>query len=68
MAVAGNQRGETGLRVARKKLQARRKQTFQPGFGWVKPLLALLTVVGSAIGLTLMLKWMELAGLEEEGE
>jgi len=45
--------------VARKKLQARRKQTFQPGFGWVKPLLALLTVVGSAIGLTLMLKWME---------
>lgn len=59
MAAAGNQRRETGLRVARKKLQARRKHAFQPGFGWVKPALALLTVAGSAIGLTLMLKWME---------
>lgn len=44
--------------MARKKGQARRKQKFQPGFGWVKPLLALLTVTGSALGLTLMLEWM----------
>jgi len=45
--------------MAKKKLQARRKQPFNPSFGWVKPLLALLTVLGSALGLTLMLEWMK---------
>lgn len=45
--------------MAKKKLQARRKQPFRPGFGWVKPVLALLTVLGSALGLTLMLEWMK---------
>jgi len=44
--------------MARKQEQARRKQKFQPGFGWLKPLLALLTVAGSALGLMLMLEWM----------
>jgi cell division protein FtsQ len=45
--------------VARKKQQARRKQTFRPGFGWVKPLLGAFIIVGSALGLTLMLEWMK---------
>jgi cell division protein FtsQ len=44
--------------MARRKEQARRKQKIQLGFDWVKPLLALLTVAGSALGLTLMLEWM----------
>lgn len=45
----------------KQRLQARskQKQKFEPGFGWVKPLLAVLTVAGSAIGLTLMLDWMQ---------
>ncbi len=59
MAAAGNQRGETGVVVARKKQQARRKQAFRPGFGWVKPLLAVFIMVGSGLGLTLMLEWMK---------
>lgn len=45
--------------MAKKKLQARRKQTFTPSFGWVRPVLALLTVLGSALGLALMLEWMK---------
>jgi cell division protein FtsQ len=45
--------------MAKKKLQARRKQPFTPTFGWVRPILALLTVVGSALGLTAMLEWMK---------
>jgi cell division protein FtsQ len=45
--------------MAKKKLQARRKQAFRPSFGWVRPALALLTVLGSALGLTLMLEWMK---------
>jgi cell division protein FtsQ len=45
--------------MAKKKLQARRKQPFKPGFGWVRPVLALVTVLGSALGLTLMLEWMK---------
>lgn len=44
--------------MVKKKTQARRKQKIELGFDWVKPLLALLTVSGSAIGLTLMLEWM----------
>lgn len=44
--------------MVKKKLQARRKQKIELGFGWVKPLLALLTLSGSAVGLTLMLEWM----------
>jgi cell division protein FtsQ len=45
--------------MARKKLQARRKQAFRPGFGWIRPMLAVLTVAGSALGLALMLEWMK---------
>jgi cell division protein FtsQ len=45
--------------VARKKQQARRKQTFRPGLGWVKPLLAAFILGGSGLGLTLMLEWMK---------
>lgn len=45
--------------MAKKKLQARRRQPFKPSFGWVRPALALLTVLGSALGLTLMLEWMK---------
>lgn len=45
--------------VARRKLQARRKQPFRPGFGWIKPALALLIVAGSAVGMTVMLEWMK---------
>ncbi len=44
--------------MSKKKGQARRKQVFKPTFGWVRPLLALATVLGSALGLTLMLEWM----------
>ena len=45
--------------VARKKRQARRRQPVRRGFGWVRPTLALLTVVGSAAGLALILEWMK---------
>ncbi len=44
--------------MATKKQQARRKQKFQPGFGWVKPVLAAITLAGSALVLTLMTEWM----------
>jgi len=42
-----------------KKQQARRKQKFQPGFGWVKPLPALFSVAGSVLSLALMLNWIQ---------
>jgi cell division protein FtsQ len=42
-----------------KKTQARRKQQFKPGFGWLKPALALSTVAGSAAGLLMLLNWMQ---------
>lgn len=46
--------------MAKKKLQAvRKQQPVAPSFGWVRPVLALMTVLGSAIGLTLMLEWMK---------
>lgn len=46
--------------MARKrKLQAKSRQTVRIGFGWVKPLLVLLTVAGSVAGLALMLEWMK---------
>jgi len=44
--------------VSRKREQAKRKQPIRVGFGWVRPLLALATVAGSMLGLTLMLEWM----------
>ncbi len=46
--------------MAAKKGQARRKpsQRFRPGLALLKPALALITVVGSAVGLTMMLDWM----------
>ena len=44
--------------MVKKKRQAKRKQKLELSFTWVKPLLALASVVGSAIGLTLMLDWM----------
>ncbi len=45
----------------KKQLQARRKQEQKssPGFGWVKPLLAASIVAASAVGLTLMLDWLQ---------
>lgn len=45
--------------ATKRKLQARRKQPFRPDLGWVRPALALFTVLGSAAGLTLMLEWMK---------
>ncbi|MCO6414222.1 MAG: cell division protein FtsQ/DivIB [Thiogranum sp.] len=45
--------------MAVKQAQAKRRQKFRPSWGWVKPGLALLTVAGSAGGLTLMLHWMQ---------
>lgn len=42
-----------------KRLQAQRKQKLELRFGWVKPLLAILTVAASAVGLTLMAEWMQ---------
>ncbi len=46
--------------MAAKKAQARHKhkQRWRPGTRLLKPALALITVVGSAVGLTLMLDWM----------
>jgi len=47
--------------MAKKKPQAKRKQQKQQvrlGFDWLKPTLALVTVVASAGGLTLLLEWM----------
>jgi cell division protein FtsQ len=48
------------LTATRKRRQARRnRQPVRIGFGWIKPTLALITVLGSAAGLTLMLEWMK---------
>ncbi|GMQ87029.1 MAG: cell division protein FtsQ/DivIB [Gammaproteobacteria bacterium] len=46
--------------MAKKKLQAKRKQQVRIGLrtDWLKPMLALVTVVASAGGLTLLLEWM----------
>jgi len=44
--------------MAKKKPQAKRKQPVRLGFGWLKPTLALVTVVASAGGLALLLEWM----------
>jgi cell division protein FtsQ len=45
--------------VAAKQAQAKRRQRAKPTWGWVRPALALLTAVGSAGGLSLMLNWMQ---------
>jgi cell division protein FtsQ len=42
-----------------KKAQAKRKQQFKPSFHWLKPVLALATLAGSVIGLTMLLDWMQ---------
>ena len=42
-----------------KRKQARRKQELKLGTAWLKPVLAVMTVAGSAVGLTLMLDWMQ---------
>ena len=50
------------MKVARKNVQARTKRSlrsFRPGVAWVRPAVAALTVVGSAVGITLMLDWMK---------
>lgn len=48
------------LTVTRKRRQARRnRQPVRLGFGWIRPALAMITVLGSAAGLTLMLEWMK---------
>ena len=44
--------------MAAKKVQAKRRQITKPSFDWLKPALALATLAGSAIGLTMMLDWM----------
>ncbi len=44
--------------MAKKKSQAKRRQQVKLGFGWLKPTLALLTVMASAGGLALLLDWM----------
>ncbi|GMQ87220.1 MAG: hypothetical protein BMS9Abin08_0419 [Gammaproteobacteria bacterium] len=44
--------------MAKKKLQAKRKQQLRLRTDWLKPMLALVTVVASAGGLTLLLEWM----------
>ena len=46
--------------MAKKKLQAKRKQQQQLRLriDWLKLMLALLTVVASAGGLTMLLEWM----------
>jgi cell division protein FtsQ len=44
--------------MAAKQAQAKRKQRLKPSFHWLKPVLALATLAGSVIGLTMMLDWM----------
>jgi len=49
------------MSMKKTKRQAQRKQTarsFRLRGDWLKPLLVLVTVVGSALGLTLLLEWM----------
>ena len=38
--------------------QARRKASHGLGLGWLKPTLALITVVGSVVGLAWLLEWL----------
>lgn len=45
--------------MTKRNQQARPKRVFELGFGWVKPLLAVFIMVGSGLGLTLMLEWMK---------
>jgi cell division protein FtsQ len=45
--------------MAAKQAQAKRKRQLKPGFHWLKPVLALATMAGSVIGLTMMLDWMQ---------
>jgi len=45
--------------MAVKQAQAKRKQQLKAGFHWLKPVLALATMAGSVIGLTMMLDWMQ---------
>jgi cell division protein FtsQ len=49
------------VKKIQKRKQARRKQKwkFELRAGWLKPVLTVFLVVGSAIGLTLMLDWMQ---------
>jgi len=44
--------------VKKKKMQAKRKQEVRLRIDWLKPVLALLTVMASAGGLALLLEWM----------
>jgi cell division protein FtsQ len=59
MADSCNQPGDAQLNLLRRNVQAKIKQPFRPGLGWMKPALAMLTVAGSAAGLSLMLEWMQ---------
>lgn len=45
--------------MAAKQAQAKRKQQPKPGFQWLKPVLALATLAGSILGLTLLMGWMQ---------
>ena len=45
--------------MAAKKAQAKRKYKPKPTWDWLKPTLGLFTVLGSAVGLYLMLNWMQ---------
>jgi cell division protein FtsQ len=47
------------MKQRQNRKQAKRKQKFELGTGWLKPVLAVLTVAGSAIGLTMMVDWMQ---------
>ena len=42
-----------------KQAQAKRRQQLKPSFHWLKPVLALATLVGSVIGLSILLDWMK---------
>jgi cell division protein FtsQ len=44
--------------MVKKKLQAKRKQQVRLRIEWLKPMLALVTVMASAGGLTMLLEWM----------
>ncbi len=44
--------------MAKKRAQAKRKQSFKPSFHWLKPALAVSTIAGSVLALTMMLEWM----------
>jgi cell division protein FtsQ len=42
-----------------KQAQAKRRQQLKPSFHWLKPVLALATLVGSVVGLSILLDWMK---------